>query len=52
MDRSNIVVMVLVLIFALLVLLAVTAPVLGVDSRPTGMQKWGDPREFQRSARF
>ena len=44
--------MVLLIVLALFVLLAIAAPILGADSRPTGFQKWGDSTRTRPVARF
>ncbi len=44
--------MVLLIVLALLVLLAIAAPILGVDSRPTGLHKWGDSTGTHPVTRF
>lgn len=43
---------VVVIALVLLLALALTAPLLGVDTRPTGRTKWGDPPESARGTRF
>lgn len=48
MSGISVVVIALVLLLAL----ALTAPLLGVDTRPTGRTKWGDPPESARGTRF
>lgn len=43
---------VIVIALVLLLALAVTAPLLGVDTRPIGRTKWGDPPESPGPTRF